>query len=119
MVKYIFALIFIAASLGSSAQSQKLTIFCRVANRGFSKVDVNYLVSPKILPDSIKNVQLIQPKKGNDIDVVLMRMSMMGWKIVTAEGNLGSSYPASYLLSKEIDISAVEKTAVARRLDLL
>ena len=62
---------------------------------------------------------MVQPKKGNDIDVVLMRMSMMGWKIVSAEGNLGSAYPASYLLSKEISISEAEKAAVAKRLDQL
>ncbi len=119
MAKYIFALLFIATSLTSPAQSQKITVFCRVANRGFSKVDVNYLVLPKILPDSLKASVMYQPKKGNDVDVVLMRMSMMGWKVVTAEGNLGSSYPASYLLSKEINISDAEKAAVAKRLDQL
>ena len=100
-------------------QSQKLTVFCRVPNRGLSKVDVNYLVLAKILPDSLKASMMVQPKKGNDIDVVLMRMSTMGWKIVTAEGNLGSAYSVSYLLSKEINISDAEKAAIAKRLDQL
>lgn len=118
MKKLALAFIISFFALGSFAQTQKVTIFCRVVGVSTARVEMDYLSLPQLLPDSLKSEILFTPKKGRKIDDALLRLSLNGWKVIGYEGLVYRGI-GSYLLSKDIYLSDEAKALFVQRLNAL
>ncbi|WP_214070588.1 hypothetical protein [Mucilaginibacter sp. dw_454] len=107
MKKYLFMLILGFTTIAASAQKHKLTIYSRANS---SNCTVDYTDYDKLYPDSIKSIVMIDYKKKyqlKNINTLLLRMNLDGWKLVStiadANGAFGNVYTVTqYLMSKEI-----------------
>jgi len=100
MKKYLFFLILGFTTCKLQAQTQKITIYASFQR---SNCMITYLNYDKLYPDSVKAAVMIdyqkkyQLKKTNT-GVLLLRMNLDGWKLITIARTSG----LEYLLSKEI-----------------
>jgi hypothetical protein len=101
--------------LTSSAQTQKITVFCHIDPIG----KVFYGNLAKFLPDSLKASVLVDARKEpglRNVDNVLLWMSLNGWKVITSEPYLSGGVASSYLLSKDIWLDAAARASVMDKL---
>ncbi|MHB8208197.1 hypothetical protein [Mucilaginibacter sp.] len=107
MKKLLLALLFCTGVFALSAHAQKITVYCTISSNG--KVDYGDL--KKLLPDSINNKLLVDPKTLygiKKVNHVILLMSTYGWKLASVvtdvSGGSGTftSASSSYILSKEI-----------------
>ena len=107
MKKHLFILLLCFTTGGAFAQTHKITIYSYFSD---SNVNVQYLNYDKLYPDSIKTAVMVNYKKQyqlKNINTLLLRMSLDGWKLVTTvvnasgfQGNVSSSI--KYIMSREI-----------------
>jgi hypothetical protein len=107
MKKYLFILMTIFIAGRARAQTHKLTIYSTINS---SDCAVQYTDYDKLYPDSIKSAVMINYKKQyqlKNVNTVLLRMNLDGWKLITTVTNATGAYGntntfTQYLMSKEI-----------------
>jgi hypothetical protein len=98
----IFILLLSSYSLRSFAQ-KKINIFCRIALNGVIYYPKNL---EKLLPDSLRAIELINPKneyKFKDLDDILLVMGANGWRITSFDPRVDL-----YTLNKELTLDEKE-----------
>lgn len=99
----ILSFIFICLLSFSFAQTQKITIYCRIIP-SLGTCHVDYFSLPKLLPDSLKTTVLIDYRKKYSFkktEDLLLLMNLDGWKLASIMFDNGSSH---FFLSREISL---------------
>ena len=111
----ILALVIIGSA--GFTQSEKMTIYCRLKQNG--KADYGDLVSilTQIMPDSVKEKLLIDPRKQFHLKKTnaLLLMTLNGWKLIQSD----TYVTTDYLLTKDIYLSEKDKDLFLLRLKTL
>jgi hypothetical protein len=110
MKKILFTLLLCISSVLVFAQAhKKIIVYCTIATNG----NIDYGDLKKLLPDSISNKLLVEPKKQYGIKKpghTLLLMSSYGWKLTSVitdvSGVSFSSQYSNYVLSKEVYLDA-------------
>jgi hypothetical protein len=115
-----FVPILFLASLVTYSQEPKTIINCWIANGR-----VNYGHLGELLPESVKNDILVDPRKDfnmRDGNIILLWLEQRGWKLsavdnTTSGFNGNTSSTTTYVLSKEIYLDDAARDLFLRRLE--